>query len=74
LRKFEFDWSTHPLAFRNVPTAELSFLDISSMLSQLPQPQGLVKRNSIGIEIMTGGQLIEFHLTESVDRIFRSNA
>ncbi len=22
----------------------------------------------------TGGQLIEFHLTESVDRIFRSNA
>jgi hypothetical protein len=51
LRKFEFDWSTHPLAFRNVPTAELSFLDISSMLSQLPQPQGLVKRNSIGIEI-----------------------
>ncbi len=26
------------------------------------------------IDRVTGGQLIEFHLTESVDRIFRSNA
>ncbi len=59
-------------AFRQLQTIEL-LINTNFFQSLQKKIKLQLRYFSLGKK-QTGGQLIEFHLTESVDRIFRSNA